>query len=304
MEKLTLLGKPQDADGEDDISISMKSGFCTQSERTMGDQSSGVRSAAQENQFKFSENCNEAYPRLAAHVFYDYPMMISLNENDFLANDHAKSLHLKKDHVKLFHALLQDAEGKSYGDGDDGGSYRALEFHHIFTIGEQIVPEDLKKLAGGDLLCIHALDIATNGLGGKAAKAAKKAKSVNDKLAMTEKLGARFGHGSDEFNKLNDLLELCADEVVELGKYFGNELGLLGGTAYYLAQFVVEDAITPPPKDLPVWVSDMNCSNMTIPSQPEEESTNIMPILLTVLILLCCVCVVGFAAAAGCGGQK
>lgn len=272
MEKLTLLTAPQDTgDNEDDISIDMKSGFCTQSSTSAPKLTTTISSL--DNQFKFSKRCQVNYPRLAANAFFDYPMMIKLNENDIIANDHSPPFYLNNNHFKVFQSLLQNNEGKS------ANHYTGIHIKHIFRIGEQKVPEIFKTISESldDFICISAIDVGLGALGKKTSKAISAAVMVAE----------AYNHKSGDLDDAFDMIELCPSELETLFKSFNN----YGGTAYYMAQFVVEDAVNPVPENLEVNVPEMDCWGWSTP-EPEmkEEDADTTWIWVTVGIIACCCC--------------
>lgn len=261
-EKLTMLGHPQDKDGEDDISIQMKSGFCTQSARKLG------RHESTENQYKFTEQCQERFPRLMAHAFLDYPMEIRIVEDDWWANDYAKPMVLTSEKIKALHALLQK-------DGESVDEYRAIHIQHIFWVSEQHVPEKLKNTLNSDSLCISAMDaLPWSKVGGKAGSKAG-AKQAGEQ--MGEALGSTL---QDITN-----LEVCALDMVDfLSNSFTDSR-----SAVYLAQFVVEDARFAPPDDLPVLVPEMECNETWLNDGPSSGSPHPWGSTLCSLLSVCAV---------------
>lgn len=149
----------QDSDGEDDLVIELKSGLCS------GSANKFHLSGHQTQVVDLGEDSDgDPLDLGSVNVMYDFPLTISLIEEDILFNDRGMNdIVIEGDAIKIIQDKLET------------GMYRYIEVVGFIVAVEEnaatVVYNLLEEWGIEGLFCISALDIAATGLSGNAKQA-------------------------------------------------------------------------------------------------------------------------------------
>lgn len=216
VQRVELLGKTQDADGEDELQLQLESGLCGHGSLSVSEPIKLKKGGSVDVKDKGG---------FSRHAFFDYPIEVRLAETDFFSPDGAKPLTIDAETMKKIHTVLET------------GSVKSISLTHVFTISENLVSFVTGNIYGGkEGACIDTLDFAS----GKAETAVTALRTGQGVAQALSKAGVSQADGTaDGLNKVLDVFKVCSDDLKGIAKTLG---GKVGGDAAYLVTMKAERA--------------------------------------------------------------
>lgn len=216
VQRVQLLGKTQDADGEDELQLQLESGFCGHGPLSLSEQIKLKNNGSVDVKDKGG---------FSRHAFFDYPIEVRLAETDLFSPDGAKPLTIDAETMKKIHTVLET------------GSVKSITLTHVFTISENLVSFVTGNIYGGkEGACIDTLDFAS----GKAETAVTALRTGQSVAQALSDAGVSQADGTaDGLKKVLDVFTVCSDTLAGIAKTLG---GKVGGSAAYLVTMKAERA--------------------------------------------------------------